>query len=373
MANDLAPQLMQTIVSFFGHDCRAKEDMSATEFLRRQTDTMAARNQAAPDNEKITATTANFRAEASTWWNLSLPNQVGPAEMHRLRTDWEAFVQRFKKEYFPFVHRSDQNLNWVGLKQLPHESAYGFLQRVFNAATAFSDTNLMPTDTAVPVAFAMPAAAAGDGDAAAVIAALDGLNAARKLVLSKAITEAKLACMREVSKRYTTCVANKVVLNGLRDLRLRSTLQKAATEDVDIVTMLEQLRLAETNLPLRAFQPGKGGGAAGVHAVEKAEPGSVDKVDAKKKKKPKKARKPPKGDDQPSESQTRTRDDSLSCDYCHRRGHSEDQCFSKRKASDRQKEFRKQDASGSGMAATADNADEAADDQLQQALNSIRT
>ena len=374
MAN-LAPQLMQTTANFYGHDARAKEDMSPTEFLRRQIDTMNARDANAIGSAKVTATTSNFRGEASTWWNLSLPNQLTTAEMATLRTDWDAFVTRFKMEYFPFVHRADANLNWVGLKQLPNESAYGYLQRVFNAATAFADTNLNPGDVAVPASFEPPPIA-GNGHRAAAIAALDGLDAQEKLSLSAAITAARIGHMQAVSKRYTTCVAVKVVLNGLRDARLRPTLQRSATDDDDISRMLTNLRLAETNLPKNFHQPkvGGNGNGNGVHAVTASsqaldgDGSGMAKIDADKKKK-KKKKKVSKGP-----GVTPRPDNGSRCKFCHRAGHAEGDCFTKKKASEKQAEYRKMDAGKEGglSAAADDGADEAADSQLSEALNAIR-
>jgi hypothetical protein len=344
-ANNLAPNLWTTVPLFYGADARPRLDLEAEEFLERQEALMLSNAPQAQPNEKVDSTVANFRGQARTWWTKSLPYAEDAATVTTLKADWNVFKARFIKEYFPFSKTSDANINWVSFSQGAGESVYLYLQRVNNAAMQFA--TLVKTagdeDTPLQAAADAPGFPAGAG-----LTAYDAVAAPARLNMWTAIHTQKIAFRQTYARKYTASVVAKVVLNGLRETRLRSVMLKCITDDDSIATTMEKIRTAESQLPTKSHQ-GKFSQISAEQQGDDHHPpqsaSNLDKISSGRGGGRGRGRggRTGRGSGK-SAPRGPPRDPSKSCSFCHRTGHTENDCRTKKGAMADQRSLRDRDA-----------------------------
>ena len=334
-AADLSANLWATVPLFYGADARKREDLDAEEFLERMIALINAKNAAAGDAEKINATTANFRGQARVWWTKSLPFSEDEATVNNLKTDWAAFRARFIKEYYPFSSHTDATINWVSFTQMPNESVYLFTQRVNNAASKFADLLKLPGEENSPADY--------ENAAGAGLTFLNTATVAQKTNVLATFQAVKLRFRNEYARRYTASVVLKVVLHGLKDLRLKPVIFKSITDGDAIAVTMAKIKTAESQLP----RPGTYRGS--VHAIDgdlltdPLETLTLAPIAAKGKGRGKGKPLRTRSAGRPGAAAAANRDNSKSCSFCFRPGHTESECFTKRRASEAQKQARTMD------------------------------
>jgi hypothetical protein len=366
MANPLATNLWTTCPLFYGHSARKDHDLSAEEFLERQEALMLTNQPAAGGPAKVTATVGSFRGEARTWWTKTLPYSEDNAVIVNLTANWEDFRKRFVAEYYPFSRTADATINWVSFSQKPGESVYLFLSRVNNAASQFG---VLVKD---PVADAAPVAATPHGLEPASVGEVFFLTggAPEQQNLKEQIHDMKKKFRDIFLRRYSGCVVAKVVLNGLRENRLRPILLKCITDGDSVADMMQKVRVAESHLPAQKQPQGR---IAAV-AEEDNSPDGIDKVNAIKAKGKGKG----KGKSGAKGKPRAGPDTTKSCDYCHRLGHIEKDCFTKKNASREQRGNRSKESGPTpGVSSARGSSDRRGDDPPDEddlasaALNSM--
>ena len=333
----LAANLWTTVPLFYGHSAQQGRDLEAEEFMERQEALMLTNQPNAGQPEKIQSTVANFRGQARQWWAKNLPTSEDAATITTLETVWVTFRQRFVQEYYPFSKTADANINWVSFTQKSGESVYLFIHRINTAAAQFADLVRDPAIEAAPVQIT-PHGLTAASDAEVVYLAA---NPASQLDIKVQFHNIKKAFRDVFMRKYTGCVVAKVALNGLKDPRLRQVLLKCISEDDTIATILTRVRVAESQLSIRNNTQARAGGFNAVNAAEdenEQESAKLNAINAKGKGKNKgKGKPPPKG-------KPRTSDSSKQCDFCHRPGHAERECFTKKNAIRRERDARDKDS-----------------------------
>lgn len=333
---------------FYGHSAKAKEDLNAEEFLDRQIANLAKPPAIVDEQQKIAATTANFRSQARDWWLYQLPGEEEDADLVTIKRDWEAFVKVFKLEYFRFSEHKTLNasINWMSFKQHNGESTYLFSVRVSNAAFQYSDLNTVPADrTAAATIAAIPAGnAPGQTDARQ---ALNGLNDAAKAYLAGVRHKENLASRKR--ERHLNCrrMIIQTILTGMSENRLRHIVTKCAEEDDSIKDLHIKIRRGEEflkqgkgqNLTQEKKNTGQGGNKnnnnRNLHAIEADQSdANVDAVSNNKKGGKGKGK---------GKGKFTAPDPSKYCKFCHRRGHEIEECRTMAKSSAEHKERRQQD------------------------------
>jgi hypothetical protein len=348
----LAQNVWQAAPLFYGMDARPREDLGAEEFMDRQEALLAANAQAATGPEKIASTVANFRSQARDWWTKTLPFTEEDDVLQQLQNDWDIFKARFVKEYFPFYQKSDAKINWVAFTQAQTESTYLFIQRVANAAGQFAKLIFVPGDDAAAANFVLPEDDAR-GFRAAAVADVAGLNAPARLEIAFQTNKLKVEFRQQYAKRYTNCMVSKVVLNGLKETRLRLTILKCVNEDDSLARLLEKVRLAESQLTPSSYQQGKGVASMSGETASNAPDGNnVDAVNARGGRNNNNSNKNNNnatGGNNADKSKKKKFDKSKKCNHCGRIGHVEADCRTKAK----QLSAAAQEKSGSGRSSDA--------------------
>lgn len=344
--------LQATVLSseplYYGNDVKGKEYLGPEEFLERQEALMRRNAPQATDLQKIGATIDNLRGSARHWWNTSLPNNTIDEDLNLYNTNWTAFKRRFRQEYFPVSNKADMSINWAGFTQRNGESAYYYLMRVQDSAMQFAKFIKTVDDEERVAEEWNPPPKDNNPRRDLVIAALADCTNLQKEGMADYVKDVRNNFRKIFITRYTTCMVLKVVMNGLKDQRLRATLLRSASDDDNMQTTLLKLKAAEQQLPKTHAKN---------HAINDPEEPNEDAVEgmAKTAKNGKKNRnrKGNKGDQKPTPTttpattpkpdSTKNTTPGAKCGFCNRQNHVENQCFAKKRHQAEQMDLRKTD------------------------------
>jgi hypothetical protein len=330
---------------FYGNNAVHKKanELEPEEFLCRMEYIMGRTIPAPNDEAKISTTAANLRGPAHIWWSKTTPNTFTTAERATVTTNWDNFKAVFTKEYFTVVNKQDANLNFTGFNQNWDETAYNYLQRVNNAAQLFADMLMVEEDKTPPTLAVLPPAPEDN----AAITDFNAIADERKQRLSNIFYKREFQTHVEIQKRYNNCLVLKIVMNGLREEKLKHTVGISARKDESIRVAISRLREAEVELEREKGNRKHGGNHVnknGNNNSKKAKPRaiqginpeeeeedqeSIDKITSSRNPKPKKKSK--KREDIKKPTTTR-------CNFCNRPDHLERDCRTKADISKRLQE-----------------------------------
>ena len=342
----MAVTTVNAVPLFYGKDSDGKKDLSAKEFCRRIDNHLDRVDPPPAGRDRVSAITANLRGEACEWWTEYLPGKISKQEYRTACADPALFWTAFRREYYKVLNSTDASINWVGWKQTNGESAHDFGNRLCGASNVFGDLVVDPTTTVAAAGvqtWPKLAAAPATNRITKFLEGYAELNAAEKLLADEDNLDSLIDYREAYAGRFITSLVHKVMLNGIKDERLRPKLDECETAFTGRLDTLELVRGAENRLPKRNNN-GNGnnrhGAAAIIEGDNDAEAAAMRGKDGKSKKSGKKDKKSGK-----------------KCGFCGIPGHTEADCF-KRVAAQKlvKAEIAKKATGKSGTAATdADN------------------
>jgi hypothetical protein len=181
-----------------------------------------------------------------------------------------------------------------------------------------------------------------DDDAA--IADFDAIANGRKQRLSDIFYKREFQTHVEIQKRYTNCLVLKITINGLREEKLKHTVNISAKKDESIRLAITRLREAEVELERGKRNHKNGGNHAGRNgdnntkkdkprAIQEINPEedqeSIDKIASSKQPKPRK---------QPKKQGETKKPTTTRCNFCNRPDHVEKDCRTKANISNKLQE-----------------------------------
>ncbi len=331
------------------------DGLSAEEFLRRVEAMKGACNNNDWDNERGISKVANFfRAEAHTWWTLTVQSLYRGAELNEIRTDWEAFVKLFRRKYFVISSLSDCDINFTQLRQQSKEEAVMFVER---CATQVHYHKRMVVDSHEVAAFDPTDLDVANNHQAAFrtwLAHNDQDNH-RAHILTFILKYAQ----SEVENAFTTyadIISTRVIAAGLSNRIIRQTVLDKLPAKLPLKDICELVRLKEAAVLAVAASPGQAPPRSLTAAIGSEGDDLVDSSaaavkssggsKARSSKKPAQSKPGSKGRSPPPATAT----PSGSCGYCSRGGHTETVCWTKHYAMKEERAKRSTELAAPGTA-----------------------
>jgi hypothetical protein len=257
---------------------------------------------------------------------------MSPDEVHDVRNDWVTFSTAFKAEFFTISNPTDASINWVAWRQESGETVYRYTFRVNSAASIFFNFFKTRTVGIAPAEPAWPPA----GPAMTLIQQLDPQE---RQIISTANHEDNIEERDFTVRSATNVLVLKAVLNGLKDLRLKETIHKLIQEQGTMREALQAIRDKERTLLPEATK------AFHIKAIE----GQVSAINTNNRGYAHKRRPPPAGPRSVPPNLRRSQrinDPNKYCSFHNRTGHTDDECFAKKKAETGQGRTRHSDTNG---------------------------
>jgi hypothetical protein len=114
---------------FYGNDVKTSSQYNAfsSEAFIRRMDAIRMRHHPMEDETAINRAAENLRGDAEDWWLAICATEPETAPV---RTQWEAFVQRFKFSFCKEATRWDTTIAYLELKQRPEQPPNQYLHQV---------------------------------------------------------------------------------------------------------------------------------------------------------------------------------------------------------------------------------------------------
>jgi hypothetical protein len=126
---------------FYGNDVKTSTQYNAfsSEAFIRRMDAIRMRHHPMEDETAINRAAENLRGDAEDWWLAICATEPETAPV---RTQWEAFVQRFKFSFCKEATRWDTTIAYLELKQRPEQPPNQYLHQVIRLYTRESQALL---------------------------------------------------------------------------------------------------------------------------------------------------------------------------------------------------------------------------------------
>jgi hypothetical protein len=126
---------------FYGNDVKTSTQYNAfsSEAFIRRMDAIRMRHHPMEDETAINRAAENLRGDAEDWWLAICATEPETAPV---RTQWEAFVQRFKFSFCKEATRWDTTIAYLELKQRPEQPPNQYLHQVVRLYTRESQALL---------------------------------------------------------------------------------------------------------------------------------------------------------------------------------------------------------------------------------------
>jgi hypothetical protein len=126
---------------FYGNDVKTSSQYNAfsSEAFIRRMDAIRMRHHPMEDETAINRAAENLRGDAEDWWLAICATEPDTAPV---RTQWEAFVQRFKFSFCKEATRWDTTIAYLELKQRPEQPPNQYLHQVIRLYTRESQALL---------------------------------------------------------------------------------------------------------------------------------------------------------------------------------------------------------------------------------------
>jgi hypothetical protein len=126
---------------FYGNDVKTSSQYNAfsSEAFIRRMDAIRMRHHPMEDETAINRAAENLRGDAEDWWLAICATEPETAPV---RTQWEAFVQRFKFSFCKEATRWDTTIAYLELKQRPEQPPNQYLHQVVRLYTRESQALL---------------------------------------------------------------------------------------------------------------------------------------------------------------------------------------------------------------------------------------
>lgn len=259
---------------------------TAEDFIQRIEDIRKSANPPMTDRQSIATAAKYFRGEASQWWNTTIPLSEEPDDLINLQTNWDAFCRLFRSKYFRVGGAHTALVDWQSLRQLPHEEAYVFLERL--AAQIHEATHVWVQEKKDVIAEQIPHLQLDVVRHPALAPLINFLenpaNAETAAALTTAAAEFKAevthSAIQRFNRSHNVHLTAKQAGHALSDSRLRTAIRGKSQQDVtykELLTFLRQQEAALGTTPTqqRAMAP-KGTTAAAAAADPKEDSAQVN-------------------------------------------------------------------------------------------------